>query len=525
MKTLSSLRHFRMAAAALLAGSLCATTSHAAVIAHEDFESYTAGTPLSGLSGGTGFTGAWTGASQATVQSMTLVDPNGLVSGGSQALRISGITGGAVNVDVPNAFSRTFAATTDTLYVSYQVRVESFGDADFLAVLNSNGATGNDANMLSTGVRNNAGNPIFSRVGASNAPGVSTNVPSGPGSTVPDETDFLIVAKYSKVDGSLTYNQTEVFVNPVKLYEQTPSAVAKSSQPNISELSLLTGRVLSAPAHDSTVWLDSFTVATTFHEAVGAKAAGLASFTAAADAHVQNSQISQTVEANTNFGLSETLQVKNSLGAGTGGALGGADRKTYIRFEAPDPAGFQGYTNADLVLTVATTPTLGNAEAGFEWTFALYGLRDDAAGQNWIEGNGGDDNDPLGEITWNNAPGNTPGSQDGSLVDFAQMFGGEELATFTILGRGTDGAQIVLDDPRILEFIQSDTDGLISFLLVRQTLEPGGANSVVHQFRSSEHDLGGGPTLHLYGAIVPEPSVAILGLMSLAGLGLRRRAA
>lgn len=490
---------------------LAAGEAKAVVLALETFESYTAGSVLNGQNGGSGWTGAWGSTAQATVQNASLVDPNGFVSGGGKALQLQ-LAAGA---DVGNIFNRSFGSTSSTVYMSYLVLVDSFEDNDFLSVSGSNGAVGNAQDTLSSGVRNNVGNPIYSRVGTSGT-GDTDNVVSGAGSTVPDNTTFLVVAKYTKDAGSLTYNRTDVYVNPTSPFEPAaPSATSIETnapdKPTINALSMVTGRFLASDNTDRVV-LDSIRVATTFHEALGVSNVAIdnKTFQAAADAYVQNGTLTST-----NFGTSSVLQVKNS-------AQVDFDRKAWIRFEAPVGGTFANAVSGQLALTIDTTGNPGT-DANTSWTFQIFGLAEGAAGQSWVEGNGGADNIPVGEITWANAPGND--ITNGSDVNLLDMFSGAPLATFTITGRGVNGTQILLDEPGIANFLRADTDGKLTFVLTRLTLENNTAtNSVVHQFRSAESTAGGGPELRVgFAVIVPEPSVAILSLLSLGGLALRRR--
>lgn len=505
VKTISSLRRFRsLLAISALACPLIESSAQAVVIAVEDFESYAPGSALNGQSGGTGWTGAWTGVAASKVQSITLVDPNGLVSGGTKALQFTNTTG-----DIGNAFSRTFAPSTNTLYVAYQLRVESFEDNDFLSIGNSNGAVANSADTLSTGVRNNAGNPIYSRVGNSGSGDTDNVALATPGNPVPDATDFLIVAKYSKVSGSLTYNRTEVFVNPLNFIEPgTPSAVSTDSDPTISQLSLLTGRVLVDQTND-TVYLDSFRVATSFSEALGQPSVKLknVTITAFADAHIQSGS-----NGNLNFANSAVMAVKN--GNPTSGSGINVSRKAYIQFDVSN-IDLDAIGQASLSLTVA--PPVAGVDLGLtQWEFALYGVRDD-----FIPGAGKlDENWAENALNGNNAPAND--TANGGAVIAGDVFGGTFLSTFILSGAGTDGMVIDLNDLAILNFLKSDTDGVVSFILVRTTQEFL-SNSIVHGFYSSESTTGFGPRLNVAAIIVPEPSIAILGLMSLTGLALRRR--
>jgi len=492
---------------ALSGGALCAPSAQAALIAIDDFESYTAGTSLSGLNGGSGWAGAWTGASQASVQTITLVDPNGIVSGGTQALRFD-FAGGA-SVDATNIASRTFASQSNTIYMGYQVRVGSFENDDFLIMQASNGATGNTQSAVGSGVRNATNNPFFVRVGDSG------NVADTANSAVlvPDNTDFLVVAKYSKDGGSLTYNRADLYVNPVNLIEPgVPAVSVIGADPTVANISMLTARMLAnnTGTLGDTAFIDSIRIATTYAEALtGTPAPGptIQTLTAVADAHVQSGPTATTDDQN--FGLQTVLQVKNA-------AVGqeNFNRKTWIAFDTTS-AQLGEVDEAALKLTISGSGGSEPAPAD-NWTFSVFGLRDDfvPAGaeldENWLETT----------ITWNNAPGNAGLGPD---VDLADVFGGAALDTFTILGTGATGDMIVLDDPAILNFLKTDTDGRVTFIVVRSTQEFG-SNSVIHQFASIQSTSGTGPQLILTtNFVIPEPSVALLGLMGMSALGLRRR--
>ena len=502
MRTISSMRFFRPAiAASILAGSLGAASSQGALIAHEDFESYTVGSGLNGQSGGTGFTGAWSADARATIHAISMSDPNNKINGGSNALKLQLNAVPVGFVDITNAFNRPFADQTDTLYVSYLVRVESFDNDDFLAVINSDGATGDNANSLSTGVRNNTNNPIFSRVGASSG-GDTDNVT---GSTVPDDTTILVVAKYSKTGGSPTYNQTEVFINPTGNFEPARAAVSNSSQPTINELSLLAGRFRVNETND-VAYLDSFRVATTFASAVGlTEKVTDATLNAFADAHIQSGS-----NGGTNFANATSMLVKH------GNNTSGADfsRKAYMQF---DVAGLDLDALGSAALSLTVAPPGGGVDTNpTNWTFELYGLSDDFApgagklDENWLET----------ALNANNAPGNN--TTNGGAVIASDVFGGTFLATFDLLGAGVDGTVITLDDSAILDFLKSDTDGVVSFILVRSTQETNSTNTIVHAFYSSESTTGFGPKL-IVSSVIPEPATASLALLGLGSLMMRRR--
>jgi len=238
-----------------------AATSQAAIIAYDGFENYTSGSNLNGGSLGDNWSGNWTTVgNHTTVQTTTLVDPNGNVSAGSQAARLQAT---ANLTDEGNFINRGFSAQTGTVYVSFLIRnVSGVDNGDFYNFQVSNGATGNTANALGVGIRNATDNPFFARVGGSG------NVTSNASTNATQGQDFLIVAKFWK-DGSSSYNRTDLFLNPVDFTEPgTADATAVWGGTGIDTLSLFSVRNFQ-PESGDTVIIDELRIATTFEDALG----------------------------------------------------------------------------------------------------------------------------------------------------------------------------------------------------------------------------------------------------------------
>jgi hypothetical protein len=108
--------------------------------------------------------------------------------------------------------------------------------------------------------------------------------------------------------------------------------------------------------------------------------------------------------------------------------------------------------------------------------FAVYGLTDESLDQ-W------DEHAPL----WDSLPGC---NDDGPLPDKAQR-----LAEFWI-PRGGSGDSLVVYGDLLADFIRRDTNGLVNFLIIRETgeTEPSG---VAHGFAAKEHPTARPPTLRL----------------------------
>jgi hypothetical protein len=236
--------------------------------------------------------------------------------------------------------------------------------------------------------------------------------------------------------------------------------------------------------------------------ALAAPAAQAALLTAAADTYVRAG-----TSTNTNYNAGATLpylDVKSQSGDMQW------TRKTYVRFDLSsytDPI-----TDASLDLVIAGA--LGASTSTKVWTFAVYGLRDDFAPGAGILGN------DWGEtaITWNNAPGNDLASSTG--IDVAAMYGAAPLGTFTITGKGTTGSGVGISGgpgSALVDFLKSDTDGRVTFVVVRPT-DGTTTESVVHQFASRENSSYAGPQLNL----VPEPATLALLGAGLAFVAARR---
>ena len=473
---------------ALASVTMFGSHADAALIAYESFEGYSVGANLNAGTSGLGWSTNWaTNASNVTVETISLG-----TGSGTKAARISGAAG-----DIVSMLARNIPSTSGgSVYMAVLTRVESFEDDDFLNLQLTGGASGNVADTGGIGYRNAAGNPLFVRSGTSGT-GVTTDSISGA-----DNTNFLLVAKFTQNAGQ--YEVVNLFINPVSGVEPAPTVTASSAEPSHTALTRFNVRDFNPEAGD-VKYIDQIRIATTFSEAVAGLATAKtsnATLNAFADAHVQSG-----TNGNTNFNQS-TLAVKNELNN-----AGDFHRKAYMQFDL-SAVDTSALSTATFNLTIA--PPAGGADpAPLEnWTFALYGVRDDFApaggklDEGWLET----------ALTWNNAPGNN--TANGSGVVLADMFGGQELATFNISGLGVAGTVISLDDPRIRQFIMSDVDGVASFVLVRLTQETSG-NSVVHAFHSSESTGGTGPQLVL--ASVPEPASLSLLMIAAPMLGLRRR--
>jgi ferric-dicitrate binding protein FerR (iron transport regulator) len=111
-----------------------------------------------------------------------------------------------------------------------------------------------------------------------------------------------------------------------------------------------------------------------------------------------------------------------------------------------------------------------------ESRFAVYGLTDESL-DTWDEK----------EMRWASLPGCT---DDGPNLNQARR-----LAEFWI-PRGGSGSPLTVRSDALADFIHQDTDGLVSFLIVRETGETD-PNGLAHGFASKEHPTARPPTLRL----------------------------
>lgn len=108
--------------------------------------------------------------------------------------------------------------------------------------------------------------------------------------------------------------------------------------------------------------------------------------------------------------------------------------------------------------------------------FAIYGLTDEALDA-WDEK----------EVRWASLPGCT---EEGPNLNQARR-----LAEFWI-PRGGSGGPLTVRSEALAEFIHQDTDGLVTFLIVRETGETD-SNGLAHGFASKEHPTARPPMLRL----------------------------
>ncbi|MEQ1852666.1 MAG: DNRLRE domain-containing protein, partial [Chthoniobacteraceae bacterium] len=108
--------------------------------------------------------------------------------------------------------------------------------------------------------------------------------------------------------------------------------------------------------------------------------------------------------------------------------------------------------------------------------FAVYGITDDAQ-DSWDEST----------LRWEESPACT---DDGIVLEKTR-----KLAEFSIPRGGVTGS-ITVGGEALAEFVRKDANGLVTFIIVRETGETD-PSGLVHAFASKEHPTANPPTLRL----------------------------
>jgi len=151
-------------------------------------------------------------------------------------------------------------------------------------------------------------------------------------------------------------------------------------------------------------------------------------------------------------------------------------RRAYLRFDLA-PVRDRHIEDASLTLNLEATG-FGYASLTGECNFAVYGVTDHAQ-DNWS----------ADTLTWETAPAFSP---DAGTVDTTRAV---KLGTFTT-PRGVVSGSFSIDGQALVEFLNADTTGRATLIVVRETSEPG-SNSAVHGFAGNHHPTLAPPTLRL----------------------------
>jgi len=144
------------------------------------------------------------------------------------------------------------------------------------------------------------------------------------------------------------------------------------------------------------------------------------------------------------------------------------NRKGYLAFDLSKFAG-RKFEDAELVLTIEPSD-LGFASMVPDSTFAVYGLTDESE-DSWEE-NG---------LTWQHAPAHDPNQPEKHLPVAAKV---KLLGRFDI-PQGANRGTRTLRGEALRDFLNTDTNGIATFILCRETDETG-RGGLVHAFATKE---------------------------------------
>ena len=152
----------------------------------------------------------------------------------------------------------------------------------------------------------------------------------------------------------------------------------------------------------------------------------------------------QDPQSDVNFGNAQFMGARASTKRGFNAAFIRFDLSAYVgeTFVAPATLGMTKYRDEEVT------------------HIGVWGLSEGV--DNWIEGNGGTDNSPAGELTYLNAPG---------VIQDSVPLSGNDLdpAETTHLGSfhpaGDEGDVVTFSSSALLDFLNADTDGKVTLIL------------------------------------------------------------
>ncbi len=178
--------------------------------------------------------------------------------------------------------------------------------------------------------------------------------------------------------------------------------------------------------------------------------------------HGKDSYIQSSSKETRDFGSDPFFRVKRSS------LQPDLNRKGYIAFDLSKFAG-RKFEDAELVLTIEPSD-LGFASMVPDSTFAVYGLTDESEDA-WEE-NG---------LSWQHAPAHDPNQPDKHLPIPGKV---KLLGRFEI-PQGVNRGSRILRGEALRDFLNTDTNGIATFILCRETDETG-RGGLVHAFATKE---------------------------------------
>ncbi len=227
-----------------------AFSAPAALIAYENFESYTSGDAISGKSGGDDWTGNWEGTGGSTVVT-------GAIAGFGKGLSIT-------DDNSSEAAIRAFGDESATVYAGYLLRVTDFGTNEFFQSYFTT-TNGDKDSGGSIGIINTGSNEFFARIGNN---GLGTDRETTPSATTAtDGQVYQLVVKLSK-NSSSQYNVSELFID--QLSEGTPDAKADITTSDRATSFQRFGfrTAVTSTSSTETIFIDELRIATTYAEAL-----------------------------------------------------------------------------------------------------------------------------------------------------------------------------------------------------------------------------------------------------------------
>jgi len=173
-----------------------------------------------------------------------------------------------------------------------------------------------------------------------------------------------------------------------------------------------------------------------------------------------------------NFGRDPFFRVKHS------GIVSNLDRKGYVGFDL-EKFDKKAIQDAELVLSIEPSD-LGFASLVPDSTFSIYGLVDEKE-DHWNEM----------QIEWQDAPGHLPDQPELNKPDMTKVVKLGEIQ----VAQGSLGSR-VLHNKALVDFLQEDTNGLVTFIICRETAEMD-RDGLVHAFATKESRNNTPPLLRL----------------------------
>jgi hypothetical protein len=266
---MSSVLWKSVAAALLLLGVLAFAqqSAKAAIIASDDFESYTVGSSLVGGNGGTGWTTVWGDVAPTTAAITSVSELT------NQAMQIQPTSGTTWN----NAGERGFTTQTGPVYIGFDLKTDAAWTSNFLQFYFnalSYSTTNNHEDAFSVGLSNLA-NPTsyFVRKGGATE---GTNMTTATGGSYVSGDAHSLVIKLSKSSGLAgdNYDEITLWVDPTSESDAPTASLLLAANPgnaNLgSSLSYFHVRLSSVTNNASSdrLYIDNLVIADSFASVV-----------------------------------------------------------------------------------------------------------------------------------------------------------------------------------------------------------------------------------------------------------------